>query len=54
MRQGFMEEKKKCLCSSDVRVVACSGASNVGQIANQAALELAKAKCGGFFFVWQE
>lgn len=26
-----MEEKKKCLCgSSDVRVVACFGASNVG------------------------
>jgi uncharacterized metal-binding protein len=45
-----MEEKKKCLCSSgDVRVVACSGASNVGQIANQAALELAKAKVAGFF-----
>ena len=47
-----MEEKKKCLCgSSDVRVVACSGASNVGQIANQAALELAKAKVSGFFCV---
>jgi uncharacterized metal-binding protein len=31
-----MEAKAKCLCgSSDVRVVACSGASNVGQIANQ-------------------
>ena len=45
-----MEEKTKCLCgSSDVRVVACSGASNVGQIANQAALELAKAKIAGFF-----
>ena len=45
-----MEDKKKCLCcSSDVRVVACSGASNVGQIANQAALELAKAKVAGFF-----
>jgi uncharacterized metal-binding protein len=30
-----MEEKKKCLCASpDVRVVACCGASNVGQIAN--------------------
>ena len=39
-----MEEKKKCLCSvSDMRVVACSGASNVGQIANQAAIELAIA-----------
>jgi len=45
-----MEAKKNCLCgSSDVRVVACSGASNVGQIANQAALELAKAKVAGFF-----
>jgi uncharacterized metal-binding protein len=43
-------EEKKCMCgSSDVRVVACSGASNVGQIANQAALELAKAKVAGFF-----
>ncbi len=48
-----MEEKKKCLCSSigDVRIVACSGASNVGQIANQAAIELSKAKVGGFFCV---
>ena len=28
-----MDEKKKCSCSSsDVRVVACSGACNVGQI----------------------
>jgi uncharacterized metal-binding protein len=36
-------------CSSDVRVVACSGASNVGQIANQAAIELAKEKVAGFF-----
>jgi len=45
-----MDEKKKCLCStSDVRIVACSGASNVGQIANQAAIDLAKAKVGGFF-----
>jgi uncharacterized metal-binding protein len=45
-----MEESKKCLCSSgDVRIVSCSGASNVGQIANQAAIELSKAKVGGFF-----
>lgn len=46
-----MEENKKCLCSStgDVRIVACSGASNVGQIANQAAIELTKEKVGGFF-----
>ena len=45
-----MDQKKKCLCgSSDVRVVACSGASNVGQIANQAAIELAKENVAGFF-----
>ena len=45
-----MEEKTKCICGcSDVRVVACSGASNVGQIANQAAIELAKQKISGFF-----
>ena len=45
-----MEEKKKCMCGcSDVRVVACCGASNVGQIANQAAIELAKEKVAGFF-----
>ncbi|NTV28012.1 MAG: zinc-binding protein [Methanothrix sp.] len=44
-----MEEKKKCMCgSSDVRVVACAGASNVGQIANQAAIQLAKEKVAGF------
>ena len=50
MRREFMEEKKKRLCgSSDVRVVACSGASNVGQIANQAAIDLAKEKVAGFF-----
>jgi len=45
-----MEEKKKCLrSSSDVRIVACSGASNVGQSANQAAMELSNAKVCGFF-----
>jgi uncharacterized metal-binding protein len=45
-----MEEKTKCMCNcSDVRVVACSGASNVGQIANQAAIDLAKEKVAGFF-----
>ncbi|OPY56597.1 MAG: DGC domain protein [Methanosaeta sp. PtaU1.Bin112] len=35
--------------SSDVRVVACSGSSNVGQIANQAAIKLAKENVCGFF-----
>jgi uncharacterized metal-binding protein len=45
-----MEGKKKCLCSSgNVKIAACSGGSNVGQIANQAAIDLAKEKVGGFF-----
>ena len=45
-----MEESKNRLCnSSDVRVASCSGPSNVGQIANQAAIELAKEKVSGFF-----
>jgi uncharacterized metal-binding protein len=45
-----MEENKNCLCnSSDARVVSCSGTSNVGQMANQAAIELAKKKVAGFF-----
>jgi len=45
-----MEEKTKCMCGcSDVRVVTCCGASNVGQIANQAAIMLAKEKVAGFF-----
>ena len=43
-------EEKKCACGlSDVRVVTCSGGSNVGQIANQAAVMLAKEKVAGFF-----
>jgi uncharacterized metal-binding protein len=46
----LMEEKKRCLCGcADVRVVSCSGASNVGQIANQAAIMLAKENVAGFF-----
>jgi uncharacterized metal-binding protein len=43
-------EEKKCMCgSSDVRVVSCSGACNVGQTANQAAIELTKENVAGFF-----
>ncbi|MDD1759891.1 MAG: putative zinc-binding protein [Methanothrix sp.] len=43
-------EEKKCACGlSDVRVVTCSGGSNVGQIANQAAVMLAREKVAGFF-----
>ena len=43
-------EEKKCMCgSSDVRVVSCSGACNVGQTANQAAIELTRENVAGFF-----
>jgi len=43
-----MEER--CLCeSSEVLVFACSGASNVGQITNQAAMELDKRGAGRMF-----
>ena len=45
-----MEKNKECACaSSDVRVVTCSGGSNVGQIANQVAVMLAREKVAGFF-----
>jgi len=45
-----MDGKRKCLCGpSDIRIVACSGGSNVGQIANQAAIELTKQEVGRFF-----
>ena len=45
-----MDDKERCSCSSsDVRVVACSGACNVGQIANQAAVNLSNGGIAGFF-----
>jgi uncharacterized metal-binding protein len=43
-----MEER--CLCEpSEVLVFACSGGSNVGQITNQAAVELDKNNIGKMF-----
>lgn len=43
-------EEKKCMCgSSDVMGVSCSGACNVGQTANQAAIELTRENVAGFF-----
>lgn len=39
---------EKCLCeSSEVLIFSCSGSSNVGQIANQAALRLAQEVSAG-------
>ena len=43
-----MEEK--CLCeSNDILIFSCAGSSNVGQIANQAAVRLAQEGVGRYF-----
>ncbi len=43
-----MEEK--CLCeANDILIFSCSGSSNVGQIANFAALKLTREKVGRMF-----
>lgn len=45
-----IEEKKECLCQPiETLIFACSGGSNVGQIANQAAVELTKERQGKLF-----
>jgi len=43
-----MEEK--CLCEpNEILIFSCAGSSNVGQIANQAAIKLAQAGIGRYF-----
>ena len=43
-----MEEK--CLCeSNEILIFSCAGSSNVGQIANQAAIKLAQGGVGRYF-----
>jgi uncharacterized metal-binding protein len=43
-----MEEK--CLCEpNEILIFSCAGSSNVGQIANQAAIKLAEAGVGRYF-----
>lgn len=47
-----MAENRTCTCScetTEILIFPCSGASNVGQIANQAAVELTKEKVGKMF-----
>ncbi|WP_066633246.1 putative zinc-binding protein [Desulfolucanica intricata] len=47
-----MAENCTCSCScdaSEIIILPCSGASNVGQIANQAGVELTKAVVGKMF-----
>jgi len=49
---GKEDEKKEegCLCATgDLLFLACAGGSNVGQISNQAAVELAKEGRGKLF-----
>jgi uncharacterized metal-binding protein len=42
-----MAEETKCACgTANVGIFACSGASNVGQIANKIAVELTKQEVG--------
>lgn len=42
-----MAEETKCACgTANVGIYACSGASNVGQIANKIAVELTKQEVG--------
>lgn len=43
---------ESCTCSSATGLIfSCSGGSNVGQITNQAAVELTKAKTGKMYFL---
>ena len=43
-----MEEK--CLCeSNEILIFSCAGSANVGQIANQAAIQLAQRGVGRYF-----
>jgi len=43
-----MEEK--CLCEpNEILIFSCAGSSNVGQIANQAAIKLAQSGVGRYF-----
>ena len=42
--------KTKCLCeANDTLIFSCAGSSNVGQIANQAAIRLAQEGVGRYF-----
>ena len=43
-----MESKSECCCDGGVRLIySCSGASDVGEIADRVARKLAKSNCGG-------
>jgi uncharacterized metal-binding protein len=49
LKRGTKMEEK-CLCEpSEILIFSCSGGSNVGQIANQAGVNLAQKSMGKFF-----
>lgn len=41
--------QENCACSKKIMILACSGASNLGQLANQAAVELTQEGFGKMF-----
>ncbi|CCK82103.1 putative zinc-binding protein [Desulfobacula toluolica] len=45
--------QENCACSKDIMIFACSGASNLGQLANQAAVELTQEGFGKMFCLAQ-
>ncbi|MCR3884641.1 putative zinc-binding protein [Methanotrichaceae archaeon M04Ac] len=50
LERGDERKEVGCLCASgDLLFLACAGGSNVGQISNQAAVELAKEGRGKLF-----
>jgi uncharacterized metal-binding protein len=44
-----MAEEECCATNGNIMILACSGASNVGQLANQAAVELTQERFGKMF-----
>jgi uncharacterized metal-binding protein len=38
-----------CACGDNIMILACSGGSNVGQLSNQAAVELTQEGCGKMY-----
>jgi uncharacterized metal-binding protein len=48
--KGGTENEEKCLCEPNkIIIFSCAGSSNVGQIANQAAIKLAQSGVGRYF-----
>jgi uncharacterized metal-binding protein len=48
-KEGIVMSAECCATNGNVMILACSGGSNVGQLANQAAVELTKEGFGKMF-----